>query len=62
MFPYPYKHLKTFKSKKQILIPIVVDVDRCYENKCAYGYCHPTEHGYECQCKDGYKGEYCQGS
>lgn len=38
------------------------EADKCHENKCLHGYCNPTLHGYECQCKEGYKGEYCQGN
>lgn len=35
--------------------------DHCYGNKCQYGHCNPLAVGYECKCKDGYKGKYCKG-
>lgn len=38
------------------------DVDYCYGHLCKHGYCDPLESGYQCKCKDGYKGKYCQGN
>lgn len=35
-------------------------MDTCYGHKCDHGYCNPTKGGYECQCKHGFKGQYCR--
>lgn len=35
--------------------------DHCYGNKCEYGDCQQLTVGYQCNCKNGYKGKYCKG-
>lgn len=40
---------------------LLLGLDHCYGNKCEYGECNALPMGYQCKCKDGYKGKYCQG-
>lgn len=43
------------------MISLYSGLDHCYGNECQYGECNALKIGYECKCKDGYKGKYCQG-
>lgn len=48
-------------SFKIFLVLSILDVDYCYDHQCQHGHCHALKDGYQCKCKDGYKGKYCQG-
>ncbi|RDD36868.1 Neurogenic locus notch-like protein 3 [Trichoplax sp. H2] len=35
-------------------------IDHCLNNKCMHGRCTANDNGYQCDCKEGYHGKYCQ--
>ncbi|XP_022112137.1 uncharacterized protein LOC110991192 isoform X17 [Acanthaster planci] len=35
-------------------------VDPCLRSPCVHGTCRPLSDGFECDCSDGYRGQYCE--
>lgn len=39
-----------------------IEENKCHPSPCKNGgTCTETEEGYECSCKEGYKGKICEG-